>query len=55
VVVEATGEEREARNDWVLRQIRAYARERMDLYNVPVRINVVDQIAYSARFKKVLR
>jgi acyl-coenzyme A synthetase/AMP-(fatty) acid ligase len=39
----------------LLRQIRSFARERMDGYKVPVRLNAVGQIAYTHRFKKVLR
>lgn len=35
-------------------EIRRFARQRMDAYKVPVRLNSVTNIAYSARFKKVL-
>ncbi|MBX7098145.1 MAG: long-chain fatty acid--CoA ligase [Myxococcaceae bacterium] len=36
-----------------VKEIRAFTRERLDAFKVPVRINVVDAIAYSARFKKL--
>jgi len=39
----------------LLRQIRAYARKRLEGYKVPVRLHPVEQIAYSARFKKLMR
>lgn len=38
-----------------LREIRAYARGSMDSYKAPVRLNAVEAIAYSTRFKKLLR
>jgi acyl-CoA synthetase (AMP-forming)/AMP-acid ligase II len=41
--------------DKALREIRQHARAHMDRYKVPVRLTAVPAIAYSARFKKVLR
>jgi len=38
----------------VLRDIRAFARQAMDSYKVPVRLTCVQHIRYSSRFKKVL-
>jgi acyl-coenzyme A synthetase/AMP-(fatty) acid ligase len=38
----------------VLREIRVFASQSMDSYKVPVRLKAVSDIAYSARFKKVL-
>lgn len=40
--------------DAALREIRAFARNNMDNYKAPVRLNAVEAIAYSARFKKLL-
>lgn len=41
--------------DKALQEIRQHARAHMDRYKVPVRLTAVSAIAYSARFKKVLR
>lgn len=38
----------------VLRDIRAFARQSMDGYKVPVRLTCVETIRYSTRFKKLL-
>jgi acyl-coenzyme A synthetase/AMP-(fatty) acid ligase len=52
IVVEGVAVEKESR---LLREIRTFARQHLDAFKVPVRLNVVAEIAYSARFKKVLR
>lgn len=38
----------------VLKEIRAFAKQSMDAYKVPVRLTAVKEIAYSERFKKLL-
>ena len=54
VVLRAPGDSAAAADPRALvKEIRAFTRARLEAYKVPVRINVVEALAYSARFKKL--
>ena len=37
----------------VTARVRAYARERLDRYKIPMLVDLVDEAAYTERFKKI--